>query len=302
MNKINESELPLVSVAIITYNQKGYLRECIESVLTQDYSNLEVVVADDGSTDGTQDMLREYAAKYPGMFVLVLSDKNRGITNNSNSAHFACSGKYIAWMGGDDLMLSDKINKQVNFMENNPDCTICYHDLDVFESHTGRRINLFSEKNKPREGGVKVSIRHGVFNGACSSMVRKNKTPEYGYDESIPVASDWLYWVETLMNGGEIRYINEVLGRYRRHDGNVTNIKAGIGQNVLDHLNSCNLIMTKYPKYFKHAIYRQLNVLVGVRKQGEYFSIVWAAARLTFQPKYWAAVVIYIVTFGVLQV
>ena len=107
-----ESNMPLVSVAIITYNQKEYLRECIESILEQDYDNIEIVVSDDCSTDGTQEMLKEYDRKYPNKFVLKLSDKNQGITQNSNLAHFACSGKYIAWMGGDDLMLPEKIKKK----------------------------------------------------------------------------------------------------------------------------------------------------------------------------------------------
>jgi glycosyltransferase involved in cell wall biosynthesis len=97
--------LPLVSLAIITYNQKDYLRECIESVLSQDYENIEIVIADDCSTDGTQDMLREYDKKYPNKFVLKLSERNQGITANSNLALFACCGKYIAMTGGDDIFL-----------------------------------------------------------------------------------------------------------------------------------------------------------------------------------------------------
>ncbi len=88
----------LVSVAIITYNQKEYLNMCIESVLAQDYENIEIVVADDGSTDGIQEMLKVYKEKYPDKFILVLADKNKGITKNTNLVHFACKGKYIAWM------------------------------------------------------------------------------------------------------------------------------------------------------------------------------------------------------------
>ncbi len=100
--------LPLVSVAVITYNQKEFLRECIESILAQDYPNLEIVIADDASSDGTQDMLRDYDVQFPDKFVLKLAGRNQGITANSNEAHFACTGKYIAWMGGDDLMLPGK--------------------------------------------------------------------------------------------------------------------------------------------------------------------------------------------------
>ena len=157
---------PLVNIAIITYNQKEFLRECIESCLNQDYKNIQIVVADDCSTDGTKEMLLDYEKKYPDKFILCLSESNRGITANSNSAHFACTGKYIAWMGGDDLMLPTKLSKQVAYMEKNPECTICYHDLDVFQSETDETLYLFSEKSKPRQGDVRVAIKYGTFNGA----------------------------------------------------------------------------------------------------------------------------------------
>lgn len=261
----NNTYQPLVSIAIITYNQKEFLRECIESCLNQDYKNIEIVVADDCSTDGTQDMLRNYEQKYPDKFILHLSDTNRGITSNSNAAHYACSGEYIAWMGGDDLMLPTKISKQVAYMENNPDCTICYHDLDVFQSETGDSLYRFSEKSSPRNGDVRTSIKYGTFNGACSTMVRKSKTPDKGYNELVPVASDWLYWVESLANGGTIDYIDEVLGRYRRHSKNVTRQSKSISQGQIDHLNSCNYILSKHPQYFNEVMYRYSIIIRSLR-------------------------------------
>src|SRR5690606_18656769 len=155
---LNNKE-PLVSIAIITYNQKEFLKECIESCLAQDYPNLEIVVADDGSTDGTHDLLNDYDMKHPDKFVLRLSKENQGITKNSNAAHFACTGKYVAWIGGDDLMLPGKISKQVEFMEMNPDCTICYHDMDVFDSDSNETIYIQSKRVRPREGSVKYYIK-----------------------------------------------------------------------------------------------------------------------------------------------
>ena len=102
---MDKSSLPLVSVAIITYNHEKFIGEALNSVLEQDYENIEIVVADDGSKDRTPEILRKFEREHPGKLRLILSERNEGITVNSNKAHFACIGKYVAWLGGDDLML-----------------------------------------------------------------------------------------------------------------------------------------------------------------------------------------------------
>lgn len=290
-------DFPLVSVLIITYNQKIYLKECIESIINQDYEKMEIIIADDCSQDGTQEMLKTYSEKYPNKFILKLSEINQGITKNSNLAHFACNGKYIAWMGGDDLMLPGKIKKQVEYMENNPTCTICYHNLDVFESETNKTLYLYNEKVKI-SGTVKEYIKYGVINGACSSMIRKDRTPKDGFNEFLPVASDYFFSVETLANGGTINYIDEVLGRYRRHANNITGKVASITQNDLDHLNTCNLIMSKYPQYFKQAIHRYSMNLIGIRHKVNYFDSLFKSFCLSPSIKSIGGLIIYLFTFG----
>jgi glycosyltransferase involved in cell wall biosynthesis len=292
-------ELPLVSVAVITYNQKVYLKQCIESILEQDYKNIEIVVADDGSTDGTHELLKEYSDKYPKKFVLKLSDQNQGITKNSNLAHFACNGKYIAWMGGDDLMLPEKIKKQVEYMENHKVCTICHHDLDVFDSDTNQTLYYWGKKQKKLSGNVRDLIQYGVFNGACASMVRKNDTPKYGFDVRVPIASDWLYWVQSLYNGGEIHYIDEVLGRYRRHDNNAT--EQTKFKNLQDHLISANIILSEKPEYVNEVQYRIAVLLMSFRKIDTYKQYVFSSLKINFSIKAVSLLVLNLLSFGKLK-
>jgi len=244
--------LPKVSVAIITYNQKQYLYECIESVLSQDYPNLEIVVADDCSTDGTQDMLKSYQAKYPSLFKLILSEKNEGITSNSNKAFFACSGKYIAWMGGDDLMLPGKLIKQVMYLEERPLHVLCYHDLEVFDSNTGKILRYYNSgrgRIRPREGSGYKLIRYADFMGASSVMTRRLACPKDGFDLRLPIASDWLFWIETAING-YIGYIPEVLGRYRIHQNNISIHRSG---DCFEEMLTLAIIESKYPHLVKHC-------------------------------------------------
>lgn len=295
---MNEEEQPLVSIAIITYNQNEFLQECIDSCLKQNYKNIEIVIADDASTDGTQDMLRDYESKYPGKFILRLSSKNQGITENSNLAHSSCSGKYIAWMGGDDLMLPGKISEQVKFMEENEDCNICYHDLIVFDSKSGNKLHLFSEKNKPREGGIATLIRHGCFNGACSTMIRRDAAPAGGFDSRLYVASDWLYWIECLGSGGKIKYIKKTLGKYRRHEKNVTNKKNQLSQGNIDHLNTCSIILSKFPKFTNQALKAYAMNIRGSRFQISYIKALTFSAKVNLDIKAIAALVFYYCTLG----
>lgn len=291
---------PLVSVAVITYNQKNYLKECLETVLAQDYENFEIVVADDGSSDGTQEILHEYATIYPDKFVLKLAEKNQGITLNCNAAHFACSGKYIAWMGGDDLMLPGKIKKQVDFMESNPDCTICYHNLEVFDSDSNSTLYYFNKKRK-LSGDVRTVIREGNFNGACSNMVRADRTPETGFNILIPVASDWLYWIDSLAKGGEICYLDEVLGRYRRHVNNVTNKSNFISQNEIDHLNSCQIVLSMYPRYFNDVMVSYSRSLLSLRHKLNYLNAVWRSFCIRPSIRSSGALAVYILTFSIIK-
>lgn len=289
---------PLVSVAIITYNQRDFLKECIESVMIQDYSNIEIVIADDGSTDGTHELLLEYKKNKPDMFKLSLSNVNSGITKNSNNAHFLCSGKYIAWMGGDDVMLPNKISKQVEYMEANDNCTLCYHDLDVFDSISNTTLYLFSERTTPRVGDVKAIIKYGVFNGACSTMIRVDKTPNHGFDVDIKISSDWLYWIETLASGGNIMYLNEVLGKYRRHSNNVTS--TGYLPVIEEQLQTCFKVLFKYP-YLAGSIRYRISEILRFRSMYEpknYFSLLLSSFLFSFNIKSVVLLIAYIFSFG----
>ena len=245
-------------------------------MLAQDYPNVEIVVADDGSKDGTPAMLKEYASAGRGNFVLRLSPSNQGITANQNLAHSACSGKYLSWMAGDDLMLPGKLSKQVNFLEENPDYAICYHDLEVFDSDTGLALKRHSEVDRPRNGDLRTLVRYGCFNGAVSNMVRAACQPVPAFDSRISIASDWLYWMECLWLGGKIGYIDEVLGRHRRHDNNITSgsIKNPSIREIQDHLFTCDILVSRAPKLYREA---------NARKAYLYQSLRWVDGGINYR-------------------
>jgi glycosyltransferase involved in cell wall biosynthesis len=219
MDQLGKKDLPLVSVGIVTYNQKDYLRECIESVLLQDYPNFEIVIGDDGSTDGSQEWLQEFALGHPGKCRVVLSSKNTGITNNANAVFFSCKGEYVAMLGGDDLMLPGKIRKQVAFLESHTDYVLCgtYTQLiDQFGEVVGLRRDYRRKRNPSYTLYDQIESGNGLV-PVVSYMFRRNAAPPTGYDIRLPVVSDG-HFISHISRKGNIYILKEVLTAYRVHN------------------------------------------------------------------------------------
>ena len=117
--------LPTVSVVICTYNQEDFVAETVESVLDQTYPHIEIIVADDGSTDATPRILESYRVRFPDRIKLVLASQNIGIPGNINRGLAQRTGALTAWLDGDDVMLPAKLETQVRFLLENPQATGC---------------------------------------------------------------------------------------------------------------------------------------------------------------------------------
>jgi glycosyltransferase involved in cell wall biosynthesis len=212
--------LPKVSVMVVAYNQAHFLGETLESIRSQDYPNIEIVVSDDASTDGSQDLLREYARLDPGRFNLVLNEKNLGITGNHNSALAACSGDLVAILAGDDLFLPGKIAAQAKQFVDDPEVVLSYHPVEIFDSATGRTLFVTNQLERENTNSVEEIISHAGIPGVSSIMFRRSAAPEGGYDSSVPIASDWLFCIEIAAKG-KVTKLDGVYGRYRKHDNNI---------------------------------------------------------------------------------
>lgn len=265
---------PKVSVMIITYNQANFIRETLDSVLAQDYDNLEIVVADDASRDATPAILQEYATTYSDKFVLVLNERNLGITGNCNAGLKACTGDLIAILGGDDLFLPGKIRAQVAQFVQDPALMLSYHPVEIFQSETGQVLYVTNQSRRESPLSAEEIIMHGGVDGASSVMVRRTACPPGGFDERLPVVSDWLFYIETAL-AGKVAKAHGVYGRYRKHAGGTT-------QRVLELLDetlySLDLVVEKHPdrpelveickrgkaRYIAGEAFRQMSVNVAL--------------------------------------
>ena len=254
--------VPKVSVFIICYNQKAYISEAIESALNQDYANFEIIVSDDASKDGTGEIVAGWAKKHPDKIIALIGKENVGITRNCNRALRACTGEFITFFGGDDLILPGKITAQVDWFSRDSRRVLCGHAVqNIISDGSVCPLDWPSDLN---EGcGPNTHIRHGMQLPAQSFMVRRTAMPKSGFDERIPMASDFLFVVDVLSGGGRYGYVDGIYGKYRIHDGNVTkNIKY-----VFRDLRRTYLVIArKYPEYRK--ICRDLIIRHGIYYEG----------------------------------
>jgi glycosyltransferase involved in cell wall biosynthesis len=242
---------------IVSYNQAQFLPVTLTSALEQNYDNLEVIIADDGSKDKSAEVIAEFARRYPARLVPIIGTTNVGVTRNYNRALAQCKGKYIAWQGGDDVLLQGKIAKQVAWMEADARRALCGHDVEVFDSDSGKTLYRWTERIPMRQGkSAYDAVVFGHLMPGTSTMMRTCYMPEHGCDERIAVASDWKFWIDLLTNAGEnghFGWVEGVWARYRVWDGQVTSRKLRFNKDLC---KTAQLLMNESPDPRIRKFYR----------------------------------------------
>jgi glycosyltransferase involved in cell wall biosynthesis len=127
---MRRSSVPKVSVVIPTYNCSSYLKEAVDSVLNQTYRNYEVLVVDDGSSDGTRCTLEPYLDT-----INYIYQENRGAPAARNTGIRAATGEFIALLDADDVWLPEKLQLQMEYFESHENCSLVYTDMKTFDEH-----------------------------------------------------------------------------------------------------------------------------------------------------------------------
>jgi glycosyltransferase involved in cell wall biosynthesis len=208
-----------VSVYTPVYNGEKFISQTIDSVLTQSFNNFEYIIVNDGSIDNTHNIIRNYAKK--DNRIKILSQKNGGLANASNSALKACSGKYFIRIDADDICFEDRIKKQYQFMENNPSVTVCGSLVKTI----GSTKSIIS--NQPKND---FEIRvYFLFNPAIANpthCIRKSFIDKYHieYDSQMRYAEDFDFWSRmSFYEDCVFHNLQEPLVYYRLHNNSLTN-------------------------------------------------------------------------------
>ncbi len=248
---------PLVSVVILTYNSSKFIAEAIESVVSQDYPNIEIVISDDASRDNTMDIVAKYLKDYPNKIRALANEINTGPVNNWFKCIWACQGKYIVALAGDDKFLPSIIAKQVTQMENDPNTIICYTDASVFDVSLQKKLYCLSDKRPPLSGGIEVALSDAIYYSP-TLMFRASFRPKENIFAAIRYGADLAFYKEVMIlagNKGKINYIPEVLYVYQKHGSNITETNSVYRK---DHIDAIKILQTKYPQYaylLKSSVY-----------------------------------------------
>jgi len=205
---------PKVSVCVITYNQERYIRECLQSLVTQqtDFS-FEIVVADDCSSDGTRAIVEEFVERYPGIVRALFQPTNTGGSRNYLEVHAAARGEYVAHVDGDDYALPGKLQAQADVLSRDPDCTVVWHPVDWFDDAGAFCSGMTADLSSFRGGRVEFAdaVRLGFIGAHSAIMYRRSARTEV--DTGRKMLDLYITW-DTLSRGHG-HMLATVFGRYR---------------------------------------------------------------------------------------
>jgi glycosyltransferase involved in cell wall biosynthesis len=215
---LNSTVPPKVSIVSISYNQEKYIEKALDSFVMQKADfGFEVVIADDCSTDRTQEIILRYAKKYPDIIKPIIRENNIGIQPNLIDALRHASGEYIALCEGDDYWTDVlKLQTQADFLDKNRTASLVFHPVKVFFDKGEESEYIYPTESDPDQFSAENLIRSN-FIQTNSVMYRKQK-----YDSLVAdmMPFDW-YLHLFHAQYGKIGFINKVMSAYRRHEGGV---------------------------------------------------------------------------------
>ena len=212
-------ENELVSIVMVNYNQEKFLKKAIDSVLIQTYKNWELIIVDDGSTDRSVDIIKEYE---DDRIKPIFLQENSHICIATNTGFAAVNGKYIARLDSDDIWEKEKLEKQMDFMQQNPDAKVCFTQIELIDEN-GKNINdrepellsLYNSRQKSREEWIKFFFFVG--NSLLPTLVFEKKLLDIvgGFKLNYCQTHDFEFLIR-LIKHTDFYFVEEELVKYRR--------------------------------------------------------------------------------------
>ena len=250
---------PLVSVIIPCYNHEKYIEDSIQSIIEQTYSNIELIIIDDGSKDKSVEKIQAMlpACKRRFEHVYFATRSNKGLCATLNEALILCHGKYVSIIASDDIMLAHKTQLQVDYLEKNSNVAGVFGGIELIDKSgqiIGERIS------NQHEYSLKEVMLSQHDLPALTQMYRLTCIKDIGgYDESVKI-EDWYMLLKLLKSNNKLIYIPEKVAKYRLHDDNFSknNLKMAIEMKKV-------LEIYKNEQIYSFVIYRLDRIILRER-------------------------------------
>jgi glycosyltransferase EpsE len=236
------------------YNSEKFIAESLESIIQQSFSDFELIIFDDASTDATQEIIKNYAAK-DKRIVPVFNEQNKGLTVNLNRGISMSRGTYIARMDADDISLPARLDKQVSFLEHHPDIDLLgTASVNIDDSGTEMHLRTVPEMHQEI---IKLLPKANPITHPTVMFRKKSFAKINFYNESYRTTQDYEMWFRAAGIGLKFQNINEVLLKYRMDSAYVSR------KSFTYRLYDCKLRLQSF-KYINLPYYRYYYALIPI--------------------------------------
>ena len=207
-----------VSTVAAIYNVEMYVGEMIESFLAQDYPDKELILVNDGSSDNSGNICKEYASRYPDRLIFINFSENKGAGRAFNAGVKAANCDYIAFMGGDDVFYPERLSKQVAELEMGGDVVLSnYTTIDSDGTKTGRSLDFPADLNN------KTILNHDLRRACTYSGCAMMRMGEHVYfDDTLSCALDYDMFLRMIVEEYEFKLLDIPAIYYRIHANNLS--------------------------------------------------------------------------------
>ncbi len=219
---------PLVTIGAVNYNNERFIIETLDSIKAQTYSNIELILIDDCSTDKSVELIIQWLKGYGKSYKFIQHKKNLGVCAGGNAVLTKAIGKYISLIATDDIMMPEKIEAQVNILENSPeDIGAVYSDAYLIREDSSLMKGLFIERyrcfaTKPT-GFIYENLIESNFLPAMSLMVKKECYNEVGFFDEDLVFEDYDMWLR-ISKKYKILYSEYISAKYRIRNNSLMSV------------------------------------------------------------------------------
>ena len=241
--------MPKVSIVLPTYNGEKFIGESIDSILGQTFTDWELIIVNDCSTDGTPNIVNRYAASDSRIRV-IHNKENQKLPESLNIGFREARGEYLTWTSDDNYYLPIALERMDVFLDENKDCTMVVANMDLIDD-LGRIAGTFVSYNREL-------MFYNDCVGACFMYRNATKEKVGEYDPDWFLVEDYEYWLRILFLEGNIGHINETLYRYRYHNDSLT------GSRITEVKNQLMKLRKKHIKAICDGLSQNLGLLTNV--------------------------------------